>query len=117
MKLKTRTMEMISFASDGTKETTVKIIKTLKQLGGDDRLNLETNINVKKPYYFISEISGVIHCDDVLPEGYTLSDIDIYTEADVLKLLTDFKNSFGLYRGIQVLDSDIHKWFELIKKK
>ena len=43
--------------------------------------------------------------------------LNLYTEADVLKLLTKFKNSFGLYRGIQVLDSDIHKWFELIKKK
>lgn len=171
MNLKTRTMEMIAFESDGTKETTVKIIKTLKQLGGEDRLNLETNITttknlmvgivVKNLYYFISEISGVIHCDTVLPDEYILSDIDIYnctrdecpiivqslvdkkaetnntidldayangaldcfnainqlgiyTEADVVKLLTDFKNSFGLFR---VSDSDVKKWFELIKKK
>lgn len=195
MNLKTRTMEMIAFESDGTKETTVKIIKTLKQLGGEDRLNLETNITttknlmvgivVKNLYYFISEISGVIHCDTVLPDEYILSDIDIfisngyvdfdenidddsyinyivsdnlptsydeypiivqslvdkkaetnntidldayangaqdcfnainqlgiYTEADVVKLLIDFKNHIGLLRGIQVLDSDIKKFIE-----
>jgi hypothetical protein len=36
MNLKTRTMEMIAFVGDDTKETTLKIIKTLKQLGGDN---------------------------------------------------------------------------------
>lgn len=175
MNLKTRTMEMIAFVGDDTKETTLKIIKTLKQLGGEDRLNLETNITTTKNlmvgievenlYYFISETDddgekcGVIHCDNVLPDEYILSDIDIYnctrdecpiivqslvdkkaetnntidldayangaldcfnainqlgiyTEADVVKLLTDFKNHIGLLRGIQVLVSDIKKFIE-----
>lgn len=166
-------MKMIAFVGDDTKETAVKIIKTLKQLGGEDRLNLETNITttknlmvgivVKNLYYFISEISGVIHCDTVLPDEYILSDIviynctrdecpiivqslvdkkaetnntidldayangaqdcfnainelGIYTEADVVKLLTDFKNHIGILRGIQVLDSDINKFMETKKK-
>lgn len=179
---------MIAFVGDDTKETAVKIIKTLKKLGGVDCFNYKTDIQTTKNfmvgievenlYYFISETDddgencGVIHCDNVLPEDYILMDIDIfisngyvdfdnlptsydeypiilqslvdkkaetnntidldayangaqdcfnainelgiYTEADVVKLLTDFKNSFGLFR---VSDSDVKKWFELIKKK
>lgn len=54
-------------------------------------------------------------------EGYVIRNTNSpyykYSEEDVLKLLIDFKNHIGLYRGIQVLDSDIQNWFELIKKK
>lgn len=87
-------MEMIAFASDGTKETTVKIINTLKQLGGVDCFNYKTDIQTHKKfmvgidvenlYYFISETEddgekcGVIHCDSVLLDDYILKDIETF---------------------------------------
>lgn len=161
-----------AFVGDDTAKTTKDIINALEELGGNDCFDYKNdNPNTSDYnscdvlYYFINSNDN-IECSPVLPDGYIISDIDlymvkrcsfdkfptivqqlldkkeaddgkismyysngvvdcfnainqfgIYTEADVLKLLIDFKNHIGLYRGIQVLDSDIPNWFELIKKK
>jgi len=40
-----------------------------------------------------------------------------YSEEEVLKIIHNYRNSFELYRNIQVLPDMFFKWFEQFKKK
>ena len=41
----------------------------------------------------------------------------MYSEAEVLKIVHDYRNHFELYRNIQVLPDMFFGWFEQFKKK